>query len=70
MVSPYPFNISIYQSEGWRLLGEVGVKEWEWRGWEGLRATVFLFPFPNRGPIVIDYRKIKIPGFLFHYTDK
>lgn len=34
---------------------------------EGIKNYYAFFPFLNKGSIVIDYRKIKIPEFLFNY---
>lgn len=33
---------------------------------EGIKSYCVFFSFLNKGPIVTDYRKIKIPGYLFH----
>ena len=34
---------------------------------EGIKNYYAFPPFLNKGSIVIDYRKIKIPEFLFNY---
>ena len=34
---------------------------------EGIKNYCAFSPFLNKGSIVIDYRKIKIPKFLFNY---
>ena len=34
---------------------------------EGIKNYCAFFPFLNKGSVVIGYRKIKIPEFLFNY---
>lgn len=65
MVSPYPFILSKWWGGGYWWGGESWGMGTERFG--GSRAAVFLFPFLNKGPVLIDYRKVRIPGFLFHY---